>query len=260
MDPVDQTSVLPDPPASDQRGLREWMKWKKDQSPERLGILMGAFKDVIQDVPRANPKLNPHLMRAKARPLALEAFKTYDPAVGASLATHVRNHLKPLVLRAHNETRAIPKGRFVEEAARDYKRVFDEFRELNDREPTAGEMAQEMKISRDRSAELMRRIRSYEIPESQFAGDVLPEEDDPATRRLRIWTNYVYDGLSPRDQLIMDYRTGRNGREKLGLEEIAAKLGISTSMVHKISTDIANRILEGMEPANPALASKEPVD
>lgn len=245
--PPDDPTLSTPTGMEDDRGFKEWQRWKSSGNRDDLSVAIKALDGVMNDVTRSNPGLNRHLMKAKAKTRVFEALNTFDPAAGASLSTHVRNHLKPLTLRSHNETRAIPKGRFVEESARDYRHSFSEFIEFNGREPTAYEMADRLKISPDRSSELMRRIRSYEVPESQIEGPIVADEVDESTRRLRLWSEYVYHDLTPRDQLIMDYRLGRNGREKLGLEEIAARMGLSPAAIHKVSTKIAERIVEGAD-------------
>jgi len=227
------------------RGMREWKAWSSTRSKEDFSGLVKAMAPTLEGVVKANPRLNPHLMRAKAKSLLLNAASTFSPDSGASFSTHVHNHLKPLTIRSHNETRAVAKGRFVEDAAKDYKRSYDAFSEENLREPTAEEMSDIMGISSDRSSELMRRIFSYEVPEAGMDSAVIPEDKTAEAKRLALWTDYVYQGLSPRDKLIMDYRLGRNGKPQLGLEDIARKAGISTTMAHKILGKISGDIIEG---------------
>ncbi len=240
-------AAIPPAPGGESRGMPEWREWSSSQSKESFSKLVKAMGPTIENVARSNPKLNASLMRAKAKGLVMSAAKTFDPSSGASFSTHVNNHLKPLTIRAHGEARTISKGRFVEEAAKDYKRSYDEFSEDNLREPTADEMADRMKISAGRSSELMRRIFSYEVPEGGMEGAVIPEESSAQNKKLRLWTEYVYQGLNPRDKLIMDLRLGRNGKPQLGLEEIARKAGVSTTMAHKVLGKISSDILDGID-------------
>lgn len=245
-EPAPKDVPSPDGARREQTGLKEWRKWKARGDKESFAALARSVAPAIDRVAKANPKINPSLLRAKAKPLLLNAASTYDPSAGTAFTTHLSNHLKPLTIRSHGETRAVAKGRFVEETARDYKRAFDEFNEDRMREPTAQEMAEIMGISRERSSELMRRIRSYEVPEGAMEGAAIPEDRTAEARRLRMWTEYVYNSMSPRDQLVMDYRTGRNGKPQLKLSEIAEKTGISVAMVHKILNKAASEIIEGV--------------
>lgn len=228
-----------------QIGVPEWNKWKESPGPASLSTALKSVNHVIDEVPRANPNLNRNLLRGQAKQRAAQALQTYDPSMGASLETHVRNHLKPLTIRSHGQARAISRGRFVEETATEFKNEFRAFEETFGREPTAPEMADRMKIGVPRAKLLMERSRHYEVPESQIEsmGPVEGSEDTQVSR----WTEYVYHDLTSRDQLIMDLRLGRNGKEKHGLEEISAKVGISAPGVHKILNRIADRILEGVE-------------
>lgn len=246
-------------PEIDQTGVPEWQKWKKTQSPSDLAGALRAVDSVIDEVPRANPKLSRSLLRGQAKGRAIEALNSFDPEQGASLKTHVRNHLKPLTMRSHGQTRAISRGRFVEETATEYRNEMREFEETMGREPTAGEMADRMKISGKRSSQLMERSRQYEVPESQMESlGAVPGSEDS---RLARWTEFVYHDLTPRDQLMMDYRLGRNGKPQLGLEEIAEKLGTSTTTVHKVLNRVADRIMTGAEsdkqPAGEMLSQPE---
>lgn len=226
-------------------GMAEWRKWKDNPGPGQLSSALKAVDHVIDEVPRANPKLSRSLLRGQARSRAVEALSTFDPAMGASLETHVRNHLKPLTMRSHGQTRAVSRGRFIEETATEFKNESRAFEEQFGREPTAVEMADRMKIGLDRARQLMERSRHYEMPESQMEslGPVEGSEDTNVSR----WTEYVYHDLSPRDQLIMDLRLGRNGKEKHGLEDIASKVGISAPAVHKVLNRIADQIMTGAE-------------
>jgi DNA-directed RNA polymerase specialized sigma subunit len=228
-----------------QIGIPEWQKWKERPEPANLSAALKSVNHVIDEVPRANPGLNRNLLRGQAKQRAVEAFSSFDPSMGASLETHVRNHLKPLTMRAHGQTRAISRGRFVEETATEFKNEFRTFEEQFNREPTAAEMADRMKIGVPRAKQLMERSSHYEIPESQIEslGAVEGSEDSDVGR----WTEYVYHDLPPRNQLIMDLRLGRNGKKKLGLEEIAGKVGMSAPAVHKILNRIADQILSGVE-------------
>jgi len=235
------------PMGGESRGSSEWRSWNHDQSKENFSKLVKVMGPTIDSVTKSNPRLSPSLMRSKAKGLVMSAARSYDPASGASFSTHVNNHLKPLTIRSHGETRVIAKGRFVEEAAKDYKKVYDEFSEDHLREPTSDEMSDIMKISRGRSSELMRRTFSYEVPEGTMEGAVIPEESSAQNKKLRLWTEYVYQGLSPRDKLIMDLRLGRNGKPQLGLDDIARKAGVSTTMVHKILKRASGDILSGVE-------------
>lgn len=229
----------------DTRGIHEWEKWKRTSEPGDLSATLKSMEPIINEVPRANPRLNRSLLRSQARSRAIEAFETYDPEKGASLSTHVRNHLKPLTVRGYRQTRAVSRGRFIEETATAYKNEMREFEEKFGREPTAGEMSDRMKIGITRSRQLMDRAKFYEMPESQVESlQAVPGTEDTRVGR---WAEYVYHDLPPRDQLIMDYRLGRNGKEKLGLTEIAKKMNMSTTAVHNVLTGISKRVVAGTE-------------
>lgn len=226
-------------------GMPEWKKWKDNPTPDSLSSALKSINHVIDEVPRANPKLSKPLLRGQAKQRAVEAFDTFDPSMGASLETHVRNHLKPLTMRSHGQARGISRGRFIEETATEFKNESREFEEKFGREPTAGEMADRMKIGVPRAKQLMERSRHYEMPESQLEalGPVEGTEDTEVQR----WTEYIYHDLPPRDQLIMDLRLGRNGKEKQNLTQIAEKMDMSAPAVHKILNKIADKIVTGVQ-------------
>ena len=254
--PIDQSNHSED--TRSPRGIKEWEKWKSTGSKQDLSLAMKQMSPAIDEVARANPGLSPSLLRSKAKVRVYEAFQTYDPAAGASLSTHVRNHLKPMTIRSHNEARALPKGRFIEDATRDYYSKFKELSELNMEDPGADEMADALSIPRERSIELMRRMRSFEIPEGGAEGAVIPEDQTIENKRLKMWTEYVYHDLSPRDKKILDMRMGRNGQEQLGMEEIARRVNTSPATVHKVLNRASGEILDGVRSAEATALKAEP--
>lgn len=228
-----------------QIGVPEWEKWRAAPNPGNLSVALKSINHVIDEVPRANPKLSRSLLRGQAKQQAIQALDTFDPSMGASLETHVRNYLKPLTMRSHGQTRAIQRGRFIDDTATEFKNESNAFIEEFGREPTAGEMADRMKIGIKRAKILMERANHYEVPESQMEelGAVEGSEDSDVAR----WTEYVYHDLTPRDQLIMDLRLGRNGKRKHNLEQIAQKMNVSPPAIHKTLNKIADQIMRGVE-------------
>ena len=239
------------------RGQKDWERWKSTGSKQDLSVAMKQMSPAIDEVARANPGLSPSLLRSKAKVRVYEAFQTYDPAAGASLSTHVRNHLKPMTIRSHNEARAMPKGRFIEEATRDYHFKFKELSEMNLEAPGTDEMADAMKISRERSSELMRRMRSFEVPEGGMDGAAIPEDQTIENRRLKMWTEYVYQDMSPRDKKMLDMRMGRNGYEQMGMDDIARENNTSVATVHKVLSRASTTILDGVKATEAATLKAE---
>lgn len=235
----DTTQIAKEPTATPDRVA--WDKWREAPSASSMGAVVTALSPVIEEAAKANPTLSPSMMRSQARGYAVKAIKSYDPNAGASLTTHVRNYMKPITVRGHQQASAVPKGRHVEETRGEYRRSFEDFVEEKGREPTSSEMARRLKIPLNRASALMAEVGRYEMAEGAIEGSVdAGGGEDPA----EVWFNYLYHDLAPRDQLIIDHKLGTHGKEKLGLADAARRANVSTSMAHKVVSRFANQLIK----------------
>ena len=116
------------------------------------------------------------------------------------------------------------------------------------RQPTHDELADELGVSTKKIQRLLK-AKPAVLSESQLYTD--PESGMtslPATSEVDVIgesADVIYPGLSERDKMIYDYKTGKRGKPPLNNLQIARKLGVTPALVSQRAKDIAQRILEG---------------
>jgi hypothetical protein len=204
--------------------------WKAAPSPAANAQMLQTLQPTIEKGIRAHVGEPNPLLTSRARKLALEGLRSYDPS-RARLQTHLFNQFQGLkrIARQQNQVIKAPERViFDQQQLRQYEQ------ELTDemgREPTDGELANHSGFSLKRIAH----VRGYQPGVSSgmmeglapgFAGGIRP---DP--RAQQMWTELVYDDLAPLDQKILEYTLGMHGRKPLSNMEIARKLGRSPGAI-----------------------------
>ncbi len=218
-----------------------WTAWKNDPTPVNSSALLGKVQPIFDTTLRhygggnASPTL-----RSRAKLLALDAFKTYDPAKG-KLKTHLYSHMQGLQRYAAREQNIIS---LPERVALDHAHMIESQTVLRDRlgrDPSDAEISDYTGLS----AKRLQYIRQSHVPVSEGAASVIDEEgdmSDPAVSipgsRNTAWETFVYHDLGQTDKLIMDYVLGRNGRPRLPTNKIAQRLGITPSAVSQRTAKI----------------------
>lgn len=235
--------VVEDDPPIEEVPVSSWEMWRKSPSPASMSAVIRSVEPVIKSSVRRYPGVSENLLRGEAKRLTVQAVKTFDPAQGTTLSTHVFNHLRPLARFSEKATKAISVPRDLKADVGKFVRARKDFEEENGREPSDGEIQDILGINSKRLGKL-NAGSFFEMPEGQMEGamDVIPEE----SARLNLHVDYVYHDLAPRDKLIMDYRMGRNGRPVKEANEIAQILKMDPSHVRKRANMISSRILEGL--------------
>lgn len=240
-------SILDEDPVADEQvegpGVKAWQAWKVAPSPATMSAAVKSVNPAIQTAISRFPKINATVAGGEARRLAISAIKTYDPTQGTSLSSHVFNHLRGL-------------QRFVQEKARDVVSVprsaREEFTRLRGAESAFLEergrypSEPELQDLTGFAANKMKRLRGmakYDFAEGALEAQPDVSKGDDGT--IGLWSHFVYHDLNPRDQLIMDYKMGHNGRETLGTEEIAKRTGLHPTYVNRRAAEIAQKILDG---------------
>ena len=221
--------------------------WKKKPTPENMGLLLEKAAPTIDSALRSYASGNPAL-KSRAKLLAVDAFKTYDPKKGAKISTHLMTQLQPLTrhARAYANVTKTP-----ERVAMDLYRMNQseqEFHNQQSRLPSDKELADHSGLSVRRLAKL----RKYHLGEIAESGLTEMDEGDqsimyPGVHQQdpnAIWLEYVHHDLAPLDQKILEWRTGFNGNPVLPNNEIAKRLKLSPGAVSQRAAKIATRLSE----------------
>lgn len=221
-------------------------KWVVDQTPENMsGVLDSLMPTINAEIMRyEGPKAH---LRSRAKALAVNAVKTYNPMGGAKLQSWVVTNLQPLS-RYGQGLRDVKAPELAIRQAAELARVSKEMSDDLGRDPTDDELADEIGISKKR----IQRIRRQVVP-SVTAGsfDALQETDEGAgapgvitPSRVPYAQEAVYMSLDPRDRFIFDARTGGHGQAALSVGEVARRLGVSPAAVSQRANAIAGMITE----------------
>lgn len=216
--------------------------WKKNQSPANMDRLLRAASPAINKA-LSSFAAGDKALTARAKRLAIDAFRTFDPKKGAKLGTHLYIRLQPLQ-REYTQRSTI--SEVPERVQLDKFRLEQAERALTDelgREPADEEVAEYTGLSPKRIAHV-RSFARKSFAESQLAStegelvqpavaDVTPED---------IWIEYVYHDLDPVDKKILEWKTGMYGKKVLSTNEIARRLKITPSAVSQRASKIALRL------------------
>ena len=217
-------------------------QWRKDKSPEQTRELLSAANPVI-DKALTTYAHGDRTLRAEAKRLALGAFRTYDPARGAKLRTHLLVQLQPLH-RAYTQRHAIT--RVPERIQADrfrLARATDELTAARGREPSDEEMADYTGLSVKR-IQHVRKFGHGTIAEGQMR----TPEGAPTQPQVQavspedIWVEYVHHDLDPIDKRILEWKIGFRDAPILSNNEIAKRLKITPSAVSQRATKIAHKL------------------
>lgn len=216
--------------------------WKAGPSPATNSALLTAVKPIIDTTLRQYSGGNPSpSLKSRAKILALNSFKTYDPTKGR-LRTHLYSHMQGLQRINAQEQNIIS---IPERVALDYGHVQEASNALRDRlgrDASNAEISNHTGLSQKRLAY----IRQSNLPVSEGAATQIDAEGDQADPAVsmpgrndgRAWEDFVYYDLGQTDQVIMDYVLGRHGMAKLQVNQIAGKLGITPSAVSQRTAKI----------------------
>jgi DNA-directed RNA polymerase specialized sigma subunit len=222
--------------------------WKKQPTPENMGTLLDRANPVLDSALRSYGGGN-QALRPKARRIAIDAFKTYDPKKGAKLSSHLMNQLQPLTRHAREYGHLV---KIPERISLDLYRLSQAEKEHSDtynRPPSDRELADKTGMSMRRIS----KVRGYQ--RSETAESTLTESDEgdraimyPGVSKLdpqSVWLEYVHHDSSPIDQQILEWRTGYNGKGIISNNEIAKRLNLSASAVSQRAGRLAQRLAEG---------------
>lgn len=185
------------------------------------------------------------VVRDRARILAAQALKSFDPQRGARIETHLMRQLQQLQRDVPRMTDPLP---IPEQFRRDQYRISEVRRELEDEtglEPDDVEIADRLRMPVKRVRKVLERM-SARVPWSVYEeGGEDDEGQDVVTSERSGWDEWVdavYQDLPARDRRIMAYRTGYGGVPTLSTNEIAEKLGITPQVVSQRSRMIQKQL------------------
>lgn len=226
--------------------LPEYELWRKNPTSKNLNAVLNALMPTINsELQRFNGP--PHVLKAKAKLLAINAIKTYNPKSGAHLRSWVVTQLQPLS-RYSQKLKPV----YVPElAARQAAELNTARQRLSDelgREPTDEELADELGLSVNKIKKLKSAVPAVMSESSivdmnvsdDFSSGNLPAVVSPNT--LDLAQSIVYESLDPNSKKLYDLKTKPQNGKYLSNKEIASLLNISPARVSQRTKEIAEEI------------------
>jgi len=216
-------------------------KWKIEPTPDNLATVMTELDPMINSEIHRYPGPKP-LLRSRARKLALDAVRSYDPAAGAQLRSWVVTQMQPLS-RYSNKLKPIKLPEVAVRQAAEIHRLDRELASEWGHNPTDEELADEAGISVRRIQKLRTMVRpvlsegSMQVTGDEDSMGLSPGVDAP--RSLSGTEDAVYESLTPRDKQIFDMKTGKHGKQLLSNQEIARRLGVTPALISQRTQAIA---------------------
>lgn len=224
-------------------------RWQRNPDKHNTGLLLQAIQPDIDRGIAAHVGTNASpVIRSRAKLLALQAAKSYDPQK-ARLGTHVINNLQGLRRVARQERQVL---RVPERVSLDQDRTRLAKQELQDRlgrDPTMAELADHTGLSLKR----LNYIRKFQQPVSEgfLMSQASGENDEwmPAVARQGAdpWVELVYSDMDPINQKILEWTLGLHGEPTLSNQEIARRLRISPSGISQRKAKIQSMLDAGEE-------------
>lgn len=240
----DTPSPFSGPEQAENTFNQQFQSWTKNPTPESNMQIISAIQPTIDTALSSYVGKNPTpIMRSRARLMALNALKTYDPNRG-NVRTHLLSQMQGLRRLAAKENNIIS---IPEQVGLDFQKLDQAENELRDklnRDPADNEIADFTGLSVRR----IRKIRSFHQPLAEGTTTAVTDSENAPTEvastlpgntsQTDAWLDFVHDDLGPVDKLIMDLTLGRNGRRRASTQDIARRLNITPGAVSQRAAKI----------------------
>jgi DNA-directed RNA polymerase specialized sigma subunit len=226
---------------------KDWEDWSVKQEPEKLQSLLVKLAPTIDSTVTTyvGPKAS-QVIKDRARIIAARAIKKYNPKSGAKLHTFVASNLRELQRSAPSINQPfVAPDKFRQDANVIFK-ANKSFIDGFGREPTDEELSEVAGLPLKRVLRVRNRSKPMMHMSALEGDEDSPNQDVVGQRRAAYddWVDAVYYDLGDIDKLILQYRTGYRGAERLPNEAIALRAGITPSAVSQRAGKIQARLDE----------------
>lgn len=180
----------------------------------------------------------------------------FDPAMGTRLSTYASYWIKQSIkIGIINKARTIRIPAYMVDLVSNWRRTHNGLNRELGRTPTFEEIANELGVKKKQypqiktalrlmsngkanGNEMLEHISSDELPHAQSAAD---RESFSATMEI------INSALDHRERMIIISYFGLDGKDRMTLEEISKKLGITRERVRQIKADVISRLRDALE-------------
>lgn len=230
-----------------------WGQWKENPTKQNLGLLLKHFEPEINTrITLFKAKnVNKAAFRADLTRNAVTAIETFNPDRGASLKTHVTNHLRrsQRFNAMHQNMAYIPEE--MSGLITPIQKAHDFLYQENGSAPSHGEIAtylndnpglvRSKRMRNAITAQLVKRVDDYQIADingSSFESDPYSKAISPAVETLGL----LHTVLKPDEKDVFEYLYGMNGKPKIeSTGALATKMGRNPSQISRIKKRIESQ-------------------
>jgi len=223
--------------------------WKQNPTPETMAGVVNELKPMINSEIQRFPGPK-HVLRSKAKLLAVDAVKSYDPSSGAKLTSWLVTQLQPLSRYGRELDRPVYTPEIAVRQSAEVETVRQRLSDELGAEPSDDQLADATGLSSLRIAKVRTMSPAYFAAGKETqnaAGDVqdatsLGVDEQQSDSVMDLATQAVYASLDDRDKMIYDLKTGRHGHPQVDNKTIAKRLGVSEGLISQKSLKIAKMI------------------
>lgn len=224
--------------------LSMFNRWKVSQSKEHFQDIYNSMRPLIHDAAKKaayGSNLPESAHRIYAAQAFMDALKTFNPASGAALGTHIYGSVQNKVKRLNYEYQNL--GKMSEQRSVVVGRFQNEFESLKanlGREPSSAELADHMMLPMKQVVMMQKELRK-DLAMEAGTEEVAHAEGSKEEEFL----SYIYYELNPEEKVVYEYITGHFGKPKLAKKSnkidyasIAQRMGVSESKVRILHNSI----------------------
>lgn len=200
--------------------LRLWRQWSRTHRSSDLQALLNQLQPLItSQVNKWAGSLARQTLDVHAKTLATKAIKSYNPARGAALSTHVTNQLQKLsrLVYTHTQAARLPEHKAVGMAS--FRVAQEALQSEFGRDPSPPELADHLGWSNRRAEEFNNAYNRRELLTSgEFNPSAFPvaDQEDPLI-------GFLYHDMAPKTQKLFAHVTGYGGQAILSNPELMKK-------------------------------------
>jgi DNA-directed RNA polymerase specialized sigma subunit len=200
-----------------QQDLELWEEWNRTRSSDALQTLVDRLNPLIyKEVNKWGGTVPRVALESKARMLTAQALKDYNPNKGAAVGTHVASRLRKIsrFVYPYQNVARLPENKQL--LYNTFHVAYNELQDEKGREPTVGEMADNLRWSQKKVSDFQRTFGRKELVESE---GVFADEDTEDKGLV----DFYYHGLAPDDQRLFEDITGYSGRPVMSNAQLRNK-------------------------------------
>lgn len=228
-----------------EQDLALWKVWKKDPSDTNASALLKQVQPLImREAGKWSGTLAKPLLEVEGKRLAMDAFHTYDPKMGAALGTHTVNSLMRMSRLAYSNQNVarLPENKHL--LYHTYHTGHEALKDELGRAPTVDELADRLGWSVNHLTDFRKSIGRAEMLESGGTSESeggLYESDGQDNI-----VDFIHHDLPPPQKLLFEHITGYGGAEILSNQELQKKMKLTQGQFSYLKAKVISHVEDVM--------------